>query len=161
MLLPPRESEILSMSRKNSIRLRFDLDRDYATWFELGWSDTGEVIDTCNDMIQWNPDWYMASTPTSNGWNAELAIPISELVSPDNPIVTCMTHVGISVIHNVPGRGARVMAPAVSDRFQSDQWTIVKCKVLESMWTIGKPLGPFVIRLVPHECNRMGDASPG
>lgn len=111
---------------QNSIRLRIDLDRDYATWFEFGWSDSGEVIDLCNDMLNWDPEWYMASKPTAYGWNAEIAIPIEELVSTENPISTMMTHVGINVIHSVPGRGARVMAPAVSDRFQFDQWTIIK-----------------------------------
>ncbi|MCU0721525.1 MAG: hypothetical protein MUC83_17575, partial [Pirellula sp.] len=110
----------------NSVRLRIDLDRDYTTWFELGWSDSGEVIDACNDMLNWNPEWYMASKQTVYGWNAEIAIPIEELVSTDNPMSSLMTHVGINIIHTVPGRGARVMAPAVSDRFQSDQWTIVK-----------------------------------
>ena len=111
---------------QNSIRLRIDLDRDYATWFEIGWSDSGEVLDACNDMLNWNPEWYMASKPTSYGWNAEIAIPIEELVSTDNPISSLMSHVGINVIHTVPGKGSRVMAPAVSDRFQSDQWTVIK-----------------------------------
>jgi photosystem II stability/assembly factor-like uncharacterized protein len=120
-----RKRDSLSVGQ-NSIRLRIDLDRDYATWFEFGWSDSGEVIDLCNDMLSWNPEWYMATKPTAYGWNAEIAIPIEELISTDNPISTTITHVGINVIHSVPGRGARVMAPAVSDRFQSDQWTIIK-----------------------------------
>jgi hypothetical protein len=111
---------------QNGIRLRIDLDRDYATWFEIGWSDSGEVLDACNDMLNWNPEWYMASKPTAYGWNAEIAIPIEELVSTNNPISSLMSHVGINVIHTVPGKGSRVMAPAVSDRFQSDQWTVIK-----------------------------------
>ncbi|MCU0712161.1 MAG: hypothetical protein MUC43_08885 [Pirellula sp.] len=130
----PVGSGSLSSTRKrdslnveqNSVRLRIDLDRDYATWFEFGWSDSGEVIDTCNDMLNWNPEWYMATKPTAQGWNAEIAIPIEELVSTDNPIASCMNHIGINVIHNVPGRGARVVTPAVSDRFQADQWTLMK-----------------------------------
>jgi photosystem II stability/assembly factor-like uncharacterized protein len=111
---------------QNGIRLRIDLDRDYSTWFEFGWSSSGDMLDACNDMMHWNPDWFVATKQTEPGWNAEIAIPIRELISSDNPFSSLLSHVAVNALHTVPGRGARVIAPAVSDRFQTDQWSLIK-----------------------------------
>lgn len=62
-------------------RLRIDIDRDYATWFEFAWDIQGGVSDRCNDMAYWNPEWFIATHQTSDTWAVEVAIPIASLVS--------------------------------------------------------------------------------
>jgi hypothetical protein len=62
-------------------RLRIDIDRDYATWFEFAWDIQGGISDRCNDMAYWNPEWFIATHQTSDTWAVEIAIPIASLVS--------------------------------------------------------------------------------
>lgn len=65
---------------KDHIRFRLDVDRDYATWFELAWDIDGETLDQCNDMPWWNPDWFIAVADNRETWSAEIAIPMASLM---------------------------------------------------------------------------------
>lgn len=73
-------------SSKDHVRFRLDLDRDYCSWFELGWDIDGETLDQCNDMTWWNPEWFIAIDRTRESWSAEIAIPLATLLpDPSGP----------------------------------------------------------------------------
>jgi photosystem II stability/assembly factor-like uncharacterized protein len=123
---PKSRSRDLLTTNREQVRIRLDLDRDYCTWFELGWDRLGNRIDQCNDMNGWNPTWYIATQSTSEGWNAEIAIPLEELVSSAHPLSKSLHTLSWNAIHRIPSEGSRVLSPAVSDWFQNDQWTLVQ-----------------------------------
>lgn len=118
-------------SDQEQVRLRFDLDRDYATWFEFVWNRQGETSDRCNDLSQWNPNWYIAVKEGGDGWTAELAIPKSELIADSsNPnagvaLDSASRIWALNAIHVIPGHATRTIAPAVSDQFQQDHWVLI------------------------------------
>ncbi len=103
------------------IKIRFDLDRDYASWFELGWSTGGQTWDACNDMSFWNPTWYRESTENEGVWCSEIAIPLNELVrenaQPSNPRTKQSMGGSSHAMHSVDGQ--LLDGPFVSDRNES------------------------------------------
>jgi photosystem II stability/assembly factor-like uncharacterized protein len=110
------------LPEQEHVRFRIDLDRDYCSWFEFGWNRRGEILDQCNDMLLWDPQWYVAITEHDRGWQAEIAIPLDELLGQEqrSPLAWA-----VNAIHSQPNAGSRTMAPAISDNFQDDQWTIL------------------------------------
>jgi photosystem II stability/assembly factor-like uncharacterized protein len=72
-------------SESDHIRFRLDLDRDYASWFELAWDAEGMTLDQCNDMKWWDPEWFIAVSQEGDYWTAELAIPLSSLIPTPMP----------------------------------------------------------------------------
>jgi hypothetical protein len=70
------------------VRVLLDLDRDYATWYELTIDSTGRTADRCGDDAAWNPQWYVAAGQENAGpagqWTIEAAIPRAELT--DRPL---------------------------------------------------------------------------
>lgn len=111
------------LPEQDHVRFRIDLDRDYCSWFEFGWNRRGETIDQCNDMLLWDPQWYVATTEHDRGWQAEIAIPLDELLSQEQR--TPLVHWAVNAIHSQPNAGSRTIAPAISDNIQDDQWTIL------------------------------------
>lgn len=69
--------------RYDRVRLAIDLDRDYATWFELYVDSRGWTADRCAGDATWNPQWYVAAAESSDGaaWMVEAAIPFNELTA--------------------------------------------------------------------------------
>ncbi|MFN7732625.1 MAG: YCF48-related protein [Pirellula sp.] len=65
---------------EDHVKLKIDIDRDYATWFEFGWDVQGETLDQCNDMRWWNPTWYVAQQNDADTWSTEIAIPVESLL---------------------------------------------------------------------------------
>ncbi|MCC6492499.1 MAG: hypothetical protein IT424_05710 [Pirellulales bacterium] len=67
------------------VRLAIDLDRDYATWFELAIDSRGWTADRCAGDATWDPCWYVASAgggdADSAAWTVEAAIPLAELTA--------------------------------------------------------------------------------
>lgn len=128
---PSRSSRLEKRQRdsvradQEQIRLRIDLDRDYCTWFELAWNRQGDASDQCNEMLGWNPDWFIAVAEVEDGWQTEIAIPFSELLPLGDSVPKHLTDWAVNVVHIRPGIATRSIAPAVSDRLQSDQWTLV------------------------------------
>ena len=59
--------------------LRFDIDRDYATAYELSVDHRGWTRDACWGDTTWNPNWYVAAADDADCWTAEAAIPLAEL----------------------------------------------------------------------------------
>lgn len=75
---PRRRDDDLRPYDRVSILL--DLDRDYVTCYHFQVDQRGCVNEECWGDPSWNPQWYVASRSTATAWEAEIAIPWSELV---------------------------------------------------------------------------------
>ncbi|HUP78224.1 MAG TPA: hypothetical protein VM260_06625, partial [Pirellula sp.] len=106
------------------IKLRIDLDRDYASWFELGWSASGELYDAINDMLYWNPTWYVFTSHDEKSWTAEIAIPLEQLVTAGEASTKDGTNGvwALSAIRTIPGVATHSLTPSMSDRTAVDDW---------------------------------------
>lgn len=67
------------LSRHDTLSLALDVDRDYATWYELHVDQRGWTRDRCWEDDAWNPQWYVAVQGDDNRWRIEAAIPWQEL----------------------------------------------------------------------------------
>jgi hypothetical protein len=74
----PRDGDV---ERHDHLRLTIDVDRDYASWFELLVDSRGWTADRCWGDAAWNPQWYVARGESADGsaWTIEVAIPLAEL----------------------------------------------------------------------------------
>jgi hypothetical protein len=65
------------------VRLRLDVDRDFASCYELLVDSRGWTADRCWGDAAWNPQWFVAASETANGraWIIEATIAWSELTS--------------------------------------------------------------------------------
>jgi len=113
---------------EDQIRLRIDLDRDYASWFELSWSASGNSSDALNDMQHWNPtDWYLAMGEDGNSWCTEIAVPLEQLIPGGETAVQSWTNKAwaFNAIRIVPGTATLSQAPSISDRVAVDDWFLL------------------------------------
>jgi photosystem II stability/assembly factor-like uncharacterized protein len=106
------------------VRLRIDIDRDYATWFEFGWDIQGGLWDRCNDIPVWDPQWYLVLHSTEQNWNAEVAIPIAELI-PDSAVPWEKLPWALSVQRERPSLSTEFLVAGDNDRWAHDQWLII------------------------------------
>ncbi len=115
----------------DQIKLRIDLDRDYACWFEIGWSSSGDYVDALNDMLQWNPTWWVATRNDGNAWSAEIAIPLEQLVVSGEGATKDWTNEvwAINAVRTIPGVATHSMAPTISDRAAADDWFLLDLNV--------------------------------
>ncbi|MBU6387200.1 MAG: hypothetical protein KGS49_14765 [Planctomycetes bacterium] len=111
-------------TKLDHVKLRIDIDRDYATWFEFGWDLQGGLVDQCNDILAWNPQWYVVLQTTDSAWNAELAIPIAEIVG-DSAIAWDNQPWAISLQRQRPSMSTEFLVAGDSDRWGLDQWLII------------------------------------
>ncbi len=63
------------------LRLRLDLDRDYATCFELAVDHRGQTNDRCWLDTSWNLQWFIAAGGDNSHWTIEAAIPWESLTT--------------------------------------------------------------------------------
>ncbi len=63
----------------DQLRLRLDLDRDYATCFEWAVDHRGQTGDRCWHDASWNLQWYIAAGGDDSHWTIEGAIPWESL----------------------------------------------------------------------------------
>ena len=64
--------------------LLLDVDRDYATWWQLSVDHRGRPAASCFGDATWNPQWYIAAGGDESWWTVEAAIPLAEL-APHGP----------------------------------------------------------------------------
>ena len=77
----PRDAAV---DADDHIALRLDVDRDYASYYELLIDSRGWSADRCWGDSAWNPEWFIAAGElNANGamWIVEIAIPWSELTT--------------------------------------------------------------------------------
>ncbi|MBX3431902.1 MAG: hypothetical protein KF847_01015 [Pirellulales bacterium] len=75
---PPRTHDSASF-RRERVRLLVDVDRDYASWFELTVDDRGHTADAAWGAARWNPEWFVAALGNDERWQCEAAIPWGSL----------------------------------------------------------------------------------
>jgi TolA-binding protein len=76
-----------AMSSADHVSVRLDLDRDYASYYELLVDARGWTAERCWGDAGWNPEWYVAAAEAnaaSSRWIVEAAIPWSA-VTPKAP----------------------------------------------------------------------------
>ncbi len=69
---------------QDRLQIRIDLDRDYQTAYELTIDHRGWTRDTLWGDRHWDPTWYVASDEDASEWRIEIAIPLAELLPPEN-----------------------------------------------------------------------------
>ena len=111
----------------DQFKLRIDLDRDYASWFEIGWSASGGKHDSLNDMLHWNPTWYIDTVYDDESWSAEIAIPLEQLVFFSEASAKDWTNEvwALNAIRTIPNSASHSMAPSISDRPTADDWFLL------------------------------------
>ena len=105
-------------------KLRLDIDRDYASWFEFSWSSSGETSDACNDMAFWNPTWHIAMSNDNSSWASEIAIPLEEILERNEttPFQWANESWAMNVVRCIPSGATLSLDPSISDRMASDDW---------------------------------------
>jgi photosystem II stability/assembly factor-like uncharacterized protein len=99
--LRPRDADLRSYDR---VSLLLDLDRDYATYFQLQIDQRGCVCEDCWGDRTWNPRWFVAAHSDQTSWQIEAAIPLAELTG-DN--VTAGKAWACNLVRVLPGRGVQ------------------------------------------------------
>lgn len=72
----PRDPDL---SGRDRFVLLLDLDRDFATYYQLEIDDRGWAAESCWGDRTWNPKWYVGSDSEPKQWTAEAAIAWEEL----------------------------------------------------------------------------------
>ena len=66
---------------ENRIQIELDVDRDLASAWRIQVDQYGQVQESCDSVKTWNPKLFVAGQRSESSWTAELAVPLSELVS--------------------------------------------------------------------------------
>ncbi len=74
-----------NLTEQDHVRLLLDLDRDYATCFQLSIDHRGQTADACWHDDTWNPRWFVAASSDESFWTIEAAIPWTELTNTPPP----------------------------------------------------------------------------
>lgn len=86
------------------VSVLLDLDRDYATCFQLQIDQRGCVCEDCWGDRSWNPRWFVAVHTTADAWQIEAAIPMHELTG---EAVSAGQAWAWNVVRVLPGRGVQ------------------------------------------------------
>jgi photosystem II stability/assembly factor-like uncharacterized protein len=90
------------VSRRDRVELLIDLDRDYATYYQLVVDQAGQVADGCWGDPTWNPAWHVANHQDGLEWTCEAALPLHELTG---TVPSADTAWAIGIQRTVPGVG--------------------------------------------------------
>ena len=89
-------------SREDHVTLLLDIDRDYASYWQLSFDHRGRPAESCLGDRTWNPEWYLAAAGDDQFWTIEAAIPLAEL-SAAKPQVRDVWTANFQRV--IPGRG--------------------------------------------------------
>lgn len=78
----PRQRDA-ELSQFDRVRILLDVDRDYATGYELTIDQRGWSADACWGDATWNPEWFIAADSSGRNWQIEAAVSWNSLV--DSP----------------------------------------------------------------------------
>jgi hypothetical protein len=97
----PRDADLVEHDR---VAVRLDVDRDFATWFELTVDHRGWTREACWGDTHWNPTWFVAAAEDETAWTIEAAIPLVELVA-ETPRAKDVWAVGVR--RTIPRNGSQ------------------------------------------------------
>ncbi len=72
------------LSARDRVMVMIDIDRDYASYWQLTIDHRGWPAESCWGDATWNPQWFIAAAGDEQYWTAEAAIPLAEL-TPKKP----------------------------------------------------------------------------
>ena len=87
----PPDSDLAASDR---VTIQLDIDRDYASWWQLSMDHRGRLAAEWFGDVSWNPQWFVAAGGDAEWWTAEAAIPLAELAA-KRPAVRDVWAVGI------------------------------------------------------------------
>ncbi len=89
------------------VSLMLDLDRDYATYFQLQVDQRGCVAEDCWGDKSWDPKWFVAIQSDATSWQVEAAIPLTELTAekPRLDQAWCC-----NLVRTIPGQGVQALS---------------------------------------------------
>lgn len=94
--------------------LRFDIDRDYASWYTFGLDRAGKPADRCCELAAWNPRWLIGKQDQDASWEVEMAIPFAELQEEPPQAGDAW---GISLTRLIPNDCIQVNSRILSEHF--------------------------------------------
>jgi hypothetical protein len=95
------------LAARDHVKLLLDVDRDYATWWELSFDHRGYPSTSCAGDATWNPQWFIAAAGDDDWWTVEAAIPLAEL-GPQRPQVRDVW--GVQIQRVVPRLGVSALS---------------------------------------------------
>ncbi len=100
----PRQNDT-DLSLRDRVTLRLDIDRDYATYFELTVDSRGWMAERVGNNTHWNPKWFVAHSEDETSWTCEVAIPWSELgiKPPAKSQASLPVHLAVDLQRTIPG----------------------------------------------------------
>lgn len=97
----PRDADLRAFDR---VSLLIDVDRDYATYFNLQVDQRGCLCEDCWNDRTWNPRWFVALKSEPTCWRIEAAIPLGELTG---DAMNAGKAWACNVVRTLPGRGVQ------------------------------------------------------
>ena len=87
----------------------------------------GESLDALNDMLHWNPTWYVATSYDDTSWSTEIAIPLDQLVVTGNATTKNWANEvwAFNAIRTIPGVATHSIAPSITDQAAVDDWFLL------------------------------------
>jgi hypothetical protein len=92
------------LSAYDRVSILLDLDRNYSTYYRLEIDQRGCVREDCWGDATWNPRWFVAVHGDSTSWQAEAAIPLTELTG--DAVKPGRIWAG-NIVRTLPGRGVQ------------------------------------------------------
>jgi hypothetical protein len=111
-----------ALASRDRLTLWLDVDRDYATGWELTVDHRGWPAEACWGDATWNPEWFIAAAGDENWWTIEVAIPLAELAV-KKPAVRDVWAVGLTRV--VPAHGVQSLAPPATLVPQPESWGLL------------------------------------
>ncbi len=100
----PGRSHDADFKNFDRLSFQFDVDRDYATFYQFEIDQRGQTRESCWEDQSYNPKWFVAASRTGDAWRIECAIPLEELLPSDR--ITGTTW-GLGVTRLMPGVGSQ------------------------------------------------------
>jgi photosystem II stability/assembly factor-like uncharacterized protein len=110
----PRKPDT-DLATRDRVAILLDIDRDYASYWQLTIDHRGWPAESCFGDATWNPQWFIAAAGDDQYWTAEAAIPLAEL-SPKKPQVRDVWAVGLQRIVPRVGLQSFTVPAAVQPR---------------------------------------------
>lgn len=100
----PGRSHDSDLANFDRLCFQFDVDRDYATYYQFEIDQRGQTRESCWGDVDYNPKWYVAATRTGDAWRMECAIPLEELLPAERMSGTTW---GVGITRLMPGIGSQ------------------------------------------------------
>ena len=72
----PRDADLTA---QDHVDVLIDVDRDFATYYQLSFDYRGFTADSLWGDPAWNPTWFVAADLTDEAWTVEAAVPLNQL----------------------------------------------------------------------------------